>query len=93
MQFICYFFLISDETQCKNNSRGTSNKLSSCVHMAFLYRSPCVHFSLCASVCVPFALCVRSPFTVHKRSQNFVQRALTVRLECAHHSLTVQVGK
>lgn len=77
----------------KYNVRITPDALrinrSSCVHKEFTYRSPCVHRSHFTCVGAPFALCVCSPFTVHKRSPNSVQCALIVCLECAHRLLGV----
>lgn len=68
MQFTCYFFLINDETQCKDyNSQGSPNK-----SFILLSHTVTLHFSLV------FALCVHSSFTVHKRSPNSVKRELTV---------------
>lgn len=52
------FFLITEETQSKDNRLYRS----SCVHISFTYCSPCVYRSLCARVCALFAFCVRTPF-------------------------------
>lgn len=41
-----------------------------------------------AIVCAAVAFCVRSPFTIHSRSLNSVQRSLTVHSPCALRSLT-----
>lgn len=69
---ICYFFLSTDKTQCKNNSRGSRNKLFIlCSHISFT-----VHFALSA----------RSPFTIHKRSPNSVEFALPIHSACSHCS-------
>lgn len=96
------FFFITDETQCKDNSWDTPNKLfilrSHNIHILFMVHSLCVHYSFV----FVFALCVCSSFTVHMHSL-LAQSALTVGSECTHRSLrmgsplthrtTAQVGK
>lgn len=57
---IYYFFLITDATQCKDNSRGTPDKL-------VIFRSLCVHISL--TVRSPLSLrgdCAPCSLTAHR---------------------------
>lgn len=70
---LCYFFLIIDETQCKDSSQGTPNKL-------LIMRSQCSHIVHCA-------LTVILPLDVRLRWL-FAQSALAVRSAYAHRSLT-----
>lgn len=86
MQLISYFFLIIYEYQCKDNPKVLRINRLSCVHEALTYRSPFVHRSLYA----PFAVCVCSSITVHKRSPYSVQRVLTIRSERVHSTLRVR---
>ena len=75
--------------RAEENTQGFPNR-------SFILRSLCVHRSPCTRICIPFAFCIRSPFTLHT-SFKFVlhshtihsacvQRVFSIRSACAHHS-------
>lgn len=79
MQFICYFFLITDETQYKNNSRGIPKKNRS-LGFALCVRSPfiSVHqilFSACSHLKAVFPPPLFTPIqkqaTTHEENEIF----------------------